>query len=238
MPLRLDSRPVGDVIVVQCDGRIVVGAESNSLQSQLLRLLPQHHDIVLQLERVGYIDSSGLGALVRLLTTARSNGGDLKLCALQPPVRRILEMTNLISLFEIFDTEADAIVAAYLGSRYAKDASGEKQLHILLVYDSVDIRTLLREVLNRAGHKAVTTGNMHDAKILLKATKAKLVVLGANMQTVEGESAKTAMEQIDPAVSLIVLDANFAAQDPGESATKLLETVRSRAAGMVQVPNP
>ena len=231
MPLRLDSRPVGDVIVVQCDGRIVVGAESNSLQSHLLRLLPEHHDIVLQLERVGYIDSSGLGALVRLLTTARTNSGDLKLCALQPAVRRILEMTNLITLFEIFDTEADAIVAAYLGSRYAKDACGEKQLRIVLVYDSVDIRTLLREVLNRAGHKAVTTGNTHDAKILLKATKAKLVVLGANMQTVQGESTKTAMEQIDPAVSLIVLDANFAAQDPGESATRLLDTIRSRAAG-------
>jgi CheY-like chemotaxis protein len=175
---------------------------------------------------------------VRLLTTARTNGGDLKLCALQPPVRRILEMTNLISLFEVFDTEADAIVAAYLGSRYAKDVPGDKQLRIVLIYDSVDIRTLLREVLNRAGHKAVTTGNMHDAKILLKATKAKLVVLGANMQSAQGESAKTAMEQIDPAVSLIVLDANFAAQDPGESATRLLDTIRSRAAGMVQVPNP
>ena len=200
--------------------------------------MPQHHDIVLQLERVGYIDSSGLGALVRLLTTARTNGGDLKLCALQPPVRRILEMTNLISLFEVFDTEADAIVAAYLGSRYAKDVPGDKRLRIVLIYDSVDIRTLLREVLNRAGHKAVTTGNMHDAKILLKATKAKLVVLGANMQSAQGESAKTAMEQIDPAVSLIVLDANFAAQDPGESATRLLDTIRSRAAGMVQVPNP
>lgn len=90
--------------------------------------MPQHHDIVLQLERVEYIDSSGLGALERLLTTARTNGGDLKLCALQPPVRRILvrrilEMTNLIALFEIFDNETDAIVAAYLGSRYAKDAS-------------------------------------------------------------------------------------------------------------------
>ena len=238
MPLRLDSRPVGDVTVVQCDGRIVVGAESNSLQSQLLRLLPQHHDIVLQLERVSYIDSSGLGALVRLLTTARSNGGDLKLCAVQAPVRRILEMTNLISLFEIFDTEADAIVAAYLGSRYAKDGSAEKQLRILLVYDSVDVRTLLREVLNRAGYKAVTTGNMHDAKILLKATKAKLVVVGANMQTVQGESTKTAMEQIDPATSLVVLDADFAAQDPGESAIKLLETIRGRAAGDGSSPRP
>jgi anti-sigma B factor antagonist len=85
--------------------------------------LPQHHDIVLQLVRVECIGSSGLGALERLLTTARTNGGDLKLRALQLPVRRILEMTNLIALFEIFDNETNAIVAAYLGSRFAKDAS-------------------------------------------------------------------------------------------------------------------
>src|ERR1019366_3332008 len=93
----------------------------------------------------------------------------------------------------------------------------------------VDVRTLLREVLNRAGYKAVTTGNMHDAKILLKATKAKLVVVGANMQTVQGESTKTAMEQIDPATSLAALEADFAAQDPGGPAIKLLEAIRSRA---------
>ena len=65
---------------------------------------------------------------------------------------------------------------------------------------------LLGEVLCRAGYKAVTTGNVHDAQILLRATKAKLVVLGANMQSVHGASTKKAMEEIDPAVSLVVLD--------------------------------
>jgi anti-sigma B factor antagonist len=227
MPLRLDSRPVGDVMVVQCDGRIVAGAEVHALQLYLRRLLLQHHDVVLQLERVDFVDSSGLGALVRLVSTARTNAGEIRLCALQPPVRRILELTKLLGLFEVYDSEAEAIIAAYLGSRYSRNDSGEQHLRILCVYDSVDVRTLLGEVLCRAGYKAVTAANMHDAQILLKATKAKLIVLGANLQLVHGVPAKQAIAEIDPTVSLVVLDEDFAAQNPGEAATKLLETIRS-----------
>ena len=231
MPLRLESRGVGDVTVVQCNGRIVGGADVHTLQLHLEKVLARHHDVVLQLGGVDFVDSSGLGAMVRLVSTARANGGDLKLCSLQPHVRKVLEMTNLLSLFKTYDSEAEAIVAAYLGSRY-KDDTGGKQLHILCVYDSADVRALLGEVLCRAGYKAVTTGHVHDAQILLRATKAKLVVLGANMQSVHGISTKKALEEIDPAVSLVVLDADFAAQNPGESATKLLETIRSCTAGM------
>jgi hypothetical protein len=67
---------------------------------------------------------------------------------------------------------------------------------------------------------------------LLRATKAKLVILGANMQSVHGASTKKGMEEIDRAVELVVLDENFGAQDPGEAATKLLNTIRIRAAGI------
>lgn len=231
MPLRLDTRPVGDILVVQCSGRIVAGADVHSLQMLLGKVMPQHHEVVLQLERVEFIDSSGLGALVRLVGTARSNGSDLKLCALPERVRKTLEMTNLLSLFEIYESEAEAIVAAYLGDRYSKDKCDDKQLRILCVYDSADVRALLGEVLCRAGYKAVTTGNVHDAAILLKATKAKLVVLGANLQSVHGASTKKALEEIDPGVSLLVLEDGFGGQDPGEAATKLLETIRNRTAG-------
>ncbi len=232
MPLRLDSRSVGDVMVVQCTGRIVAGAEVHSLQSLLEKVWPRHHQVVLQLERVEFLDSSGLGALVRMASTARANGYDLKLCALPQQVRKTLEVTNLLSLFKTYDSEAEAIVAAYLGSRSSSNST-EKQLSILCVYDSADVRALLGEVLCRAGYQAVTTGNVNDAKILLKATKAKVVVLGANLQSVYGASTKKAFEEIDPAASLIVLDSGFGAEDPGQAATKLLGMIRSTAATTV-----
>ena len=227
MPLSMNSRPVGDVVVMQCNGRIVAGAEVFSLQAQVAEVLPKHSDVVLQLEHVDFIDSSGLGALVRLVSTARTKGGDIKLCGLQQRVKTTLEMTNLLSLFETYESEAEAITAAYLGSRYSKDKSGDAQSRVLCVCDSVLVSTFLREVLCRAGYNALAIGNVADARILLKATKAKLIILGANLQSVHGKSTKKVFEEIDPSVSLVMLDEDFDRQDPGECATKLLENIRS-----------
>jgi len=225
--LRLDSRPVGDVMVVQCSGRIVAGAEAQSLQLLLEKIWSRHRETVLQLADVEFMDSSGLGAMVRLNSTARSNGCNLRLCALPQPVRKTLEMTNLLSLFNTYDSEAEAIVAAYLGSHASDTSAG--QLSILLVYDSADVRALLGEVLCRAGYRAVATGNVSDAKILLKATKAKLIIIASNLQSVHGTSTSKAFAEIDPTASLIVLEPGFEAKEPGEAATKLLEIIRGGA---------
>jgi len=215
-------------MVVQCSGRLVAGAEAQSLQFSLEKIWSRHREAVLQLENLEFMDSSGLGAMVRLNSTARSNGCNLRLCGLQQQVRKTLEMTNLLSLFSTYDSEAEAIVAAYLGSHSSADSSG-KQLSILLVYDSADVRALLGEVLCRAGYRAVSTGNVSDAKILLKATKAKLIIIGANLQSVHGTSTTKAFSEIDPTASLIVLEPGFEAKEPGEAATKLLEMIRGGA---------
>ena len=90
--------------------------------------------------------------------------------------------------------------------------------------------TFLREVLCSAGYNALTTASIDDARILLKATKAKLVVISARMQSVHGNRPAKVLEEVDPAVSLLVLDENFATQDPGEAAEKLLRGVGSRLA--------
>ena len=90
--------------------------------------------------------------------------------------------------------------------------------------------TFLREVLCNAGYNALTTLSIDDARILLKATKAKLVVVSARLQSVHGKPIRRALDEIDPAVSLLILDENFATQDPGEAAEKLLTSVGSRLA--------
>lgn len=229
MPLTMNSRPVGEVMIVQCNGRVVAGAEVFSLQAHIGDVLPNYGDVVLQLEQVTFVDSSGIGALVRLVSAARAKGGDIKLCSVQPQLRKTLEMTNLLPMFETYESESEAIIAAYLGSRYSKEKSGNTQFRVLCVYDSLNVRTFLREVLCRAGYSALTTGSVPDAKILLKATKAKLIILGAKMQSVHGVSAKKLFEEIDPSVSLMVLDENFEKQDPGECVMQLLEKVRGFA---------
>jgi anti-anti-sigma factor len=229
MKLLLDSRPVGEVLVVQCQGRIVAGNEVLRMHAYVGDFFAKYGDVVLQLDQVEFIDSSGLGALVRLLQAARSKGGDLKLSRLPPNIRKMLEMTHLLAQFEAYETVEEAITAAYLGSRYSPGKAGDARPRVLCVYESPDVCTFMREVLCSAGYNALTASSVDDAKVLLKATKAKLVLLSAGLQSLYGKPTRQALQAIDPGVSLIVLDENFATQDPGEAAEKLVSMVREVA---------
>jgi anti-anti-sigma factor len=225
MQLRLESRPVGEVFVVQCHGRIVAGNEVFTLHSQVGDAIEKYGDVVVQLDDVQFLDSSGLGALVRLTHAARAKAGDLKLCGVPPKIRKVLELTNLVAQFEIYDSLEEAITAAYLGSRYSRGKTGDARPRMLCVYPSLDVCMFLREVLCSAGFNALTTTAVDDAPILLKATKAKLVIVSARVQSVRGKPMRTALREVVPDVGLLVLDENFATQDPGEAAEKLLADI-------------
>jgi len=225
MQLRLESRPVGDVLVIQCHGRIVAGNEVFTLHASVGDSFLKYGDVVLHLEQVEFVDSSGLGALVRLMQAARTKGGDLKLSGVPPRIRKTLELTGLLAQFETYDSIEEAITAAYLGSRYSRGKTGDARPRMLCVCESNDVGTFLREVLCAAGYNAITTASIDDARILLKATKAKLVVISARIQSIHGKPTRRALEEIDPGVSLLFLDDNFASQDPGEAAEKVLSAV-------------
>ena len=236
MPLRLESRPVGDVLIVQCHGRIVAGNEVYALHAYVGDSFAKYVEIVVQLDDVPFIDSSGLGALVRLMQTARSKGGDLKLSGVPPDIRQVLKMTNLISQFELYDSVEEAITAAYLGSRYSPGKAGDSRPRVLCMYESSDVRVFVREVLFGAGYNAMTVSNIDDARILLKATKAKHVVISAHMQSAYGKPTRKVLEEVNPAISFLVLDDNFATQDPGEAAQKLLSNIGSQVASAEPFP--
>ena len=225
MRLRLESRAVGEVLIVQCHGRIVSGNEVLTLHAQVGDSFAKYGDVVLQLDWVEFVDSSGIGALVRLMQAARAKGGDLKLCGLPARIRKMLQMTGLLPQFETYDSVEEAITAAYLGSRYSRGKTGDDRPRILCVYESSDVCTFLREVLCGAGYNAMTTVSLDDARILLKATKTKLVLLSSRLQTAYGKPTRKALEEIDPTVSVQILDENFATQDPGEAAEKLLSGI-------------
>jgi anti-sigma B factor antagonist len=227
LQLRLESRPVGEVFVVQCHGRIVGGNEVFTLHSQVQDAIEKYGDVVLQLEHVEFVDSSGLGAMMRLLKAARDKGGDLKLCGVTPKIRKVLELTHLLPQFEIYDCMEEAITAAYLGSQYSRGKSGDARPRMLCVYPSLDVCTFLREILCTAGFNALATTTIEDAPILLKATKAKLVIASARIQIVRGKPIRQAFQEIVPDVQIITLNENFAGMDPGEAAEKLLENVNA-----------
>jgi anti-sigma B factor antagonist len=108
--LRLNTRTVGEVLVVDCNGKIVFGEESAALRDMVKRLIEEKNTrLVLNLSGVSYIDSGGLGTRVGLYTTAQNSGGALKLASLTPRVGDLLQVTKLVTIFEVFDNEEQAL---------------------------------------------------------------------------------------------------------------------------------
>jgi len=95
-------------MVVDCSGRLVFGEESASLRDLVKKLLAQTPNIVMSLREVNHIDSGGLGTLVSLYTTARNAGGAVKLASLSQRVGDLLQVTKLLTIFEVFDDEEAA----------------------------------------------------------------------------------------------------------------------------------
>jgi anti-sigma B factor antagonist len=108
MKLHLGTRIVCGITVVECAGRIILGDESASLRQFVRDLLKDHHQLVLDMGNVAYIDSSGLGALVGLWTSAKKSGGEIKLANLSPAMNDMLQLTKLVTVFQIFDRVEDA----------------------------------------------------------------------------------------------------------------------------------
>jgi anti-sigma B factor antagonist len=109
MQLRLSTRVVNGVTIVDCNGRIVFGEESALLRDTLKKLINENSQIVLNLGSVTYIDSGGLGTLVALYTTAHNAGGAVKLANLTPRVGDLLQVTKLLTVFEVYDSEEEAV---------------------------------------------------------------------------------------------------------------------------------
>jgi anti-sigma B factor antagonist len=108
--MRLDTHQTEDVTIVNVSGRITLG-EGNVMLREVVRQLVDegHKKIALNLHEVGYVDSSGLGELVKAYTTVRNHGGQLKLVDPSKRLQDLLKMTNLTAVFTIEADEASAI---------------------------------------------------------------------------------------------------------------------------------
>ncbi len=116
MNLNLSSRTVEGVTVVDCSGRIVFGEESAALREFIKNLLGDHKRIVINLGDVNYIDSGGLGTLVGLYTSARNAGGTIKLANLTKRVGELLQVTKLLTVFEVFDSVEKGVTSFNKGA--------------------------------------------------------------------------------------------------------------------------
>ena len=108
--MELITRDDGRVTVLTVTGDLVIGEPESAFKKTVTRLLEDGRvHLLVDLKEVGFLDSSGLGALVRALTNSQKEGGQTKLVHAGPQVRRLLEMTKLDSVFEIHDDLEEAV---------------------------------------------------------------------------------------------------------------------------------
>ena len=108
--MHIEERPAGDVIVLDLKGKMTLGEGDELLKDKINSLVLQgRRKVVLNLEGVPYIDSAGLGEIVRTYTTISRQGGSMKLLNLTKRITDLLSITKLLTVFETYDSEADAV---------------------------------------------------------------------------------------------------------------------------------
>ena len=110
--LNITTRDVGDVVIVDLAGRITIG-ETNRQLHEALRVLVSEgkKKVILNLEKVDRIDSSGLGEIVAGFSTLRKNDGVLRLLKLTDQIQDLMTITKLLTVFDHFEDEASAIAS-------------------------------------------------------------------------------------------------------------------------------
>lgn len=108
--MEIEERTSGDVKILDLKGKMTLGEGDELLKDKVNSLLLQgHRKLVLNLGAVPYIDSAGLGEIVRTYTTVNRKGGSLKLLNLTKRIQDLLSITKLLTVFDTFDSEHDAV---------------------------------------------------------------------------------------------------------------------------------
>jgi len=223
--LTLNTRQVGNVTIVQCQGRIVAGKESDSLRAHVASLLEERRSLLLHLGEVGFIDSSGLGSMVRALASTRQARGDLKLCNVPENVRKLLEMTRLTSVFDLHESEETAVAAFYRSTARPETtiATGRS---ILCLDSNIDVLAYLRELLRGAGYEVQSTDRISDAMLLMRVSHFDLLLVGPDK--IASSVSPQAFRNACAKIRVIELGPEFSTRHAGEAGAELIATIAAR----------
>jgi anti-sigma B factor antagonist len=109
--MHISQRTTGDVVIVEVSGKITLGEGGDTVLKDKMRSLVQqgHRKVLLNLGDVSYVDSAGLGEIVQAYATVNKNGGTLKLLNVTKRLKDLLSITKLLTVFDTFDNEAEAV---------------------------------------------------------------------------------------------------------------------------------
>lgn len=114
--MNIQQAPVGEVMVLNLSGKIMGGPDYEKFHSEIKTLIKEGYvDVLLNMSKVTWINSTGLGILVSAYHTLKKNGGSMKICEVSSRIDNILNVTQLKLVFETFDKEKDALAAFAAG---------------------------------------------------------------------------------------------------------------------------
>jgi len=228
MALTLESQLTGDVVVIRCQGHISLGGGVDILQAELDKQTKLRKRVVLQLAETDYIDSSGMGTLVRLFGALRSSGGDVKLCQVSSSVLRVLQATNLLSLFLTYASEGEAIEAFSKTPRTPSEVLGASGAKVLCIDTSRDLLAYVNAVLKRSGYEVTTTQYLREVTMLVTALKPRVVICGPGMLGLPaGKAAVEKLRRSGPNLQVLCLPPGFSTADAGHAGADLVDRVQS-----------
>jgi anti-anti-sigma factor len=237
MKLTVQSQVKDDVLVIRCKGRISFGQEVEALEAEVhkhtkisgtdILIVKQ---VVIQMAETDYVDSSGLGALIRLLGVLRAAGGGLKLCELSPAVAKVIKLTNLEILFHPYTTEAHAIAAFSSGHRTPGDSLGSSRTRIICVDPSSNLLASLYALLTRSGYEVFTTPRAGDAETLVRAVAPALLICGPGIMDLPKGPAMIQKFRHNGRPQILQLPADFHTAEAGQAAQDLVAQVNSLVA--------
>ena len=225
MQLSLQHKFCGDVMVIRCNGRIVAGEEAQSLLRECEKHTLETKKFVLQLQEVNFLDSGGLGTLVRLLGSLRAHRGDLKLCQLSPFLLKVLTTSNLSAIFDTYASEREAIDAFAQRHHQPHGSPHPSKPKILCVEDSADLLAYLSALLKQSGYEVFTAKNLGDASTFMRATNPTVVVCGPAAQANGPMLDK--FRKAHPNVELFLLPPDFVATDASEASSALVSRIQT-----------
>ena len=108
--MQIEERASGDVMILDLKGKLMIGEGDELLKDKINSLIQQgHRKLLMNLEGVPYVDSAGLGEIVRTYTTVSRQGGSLKLLNLTKRIEDLLAITKLLTVFDTYDSEQEAL---------------------------------------------------------------------------------------------------------------------------------
>jgi anti-sigma B factor antagonist len=222
MPLQIEERFCGNVFILQCTGRIVLGEELNALAAAFDRVIREFHRIVINLAAVTRLDSSGMGLLVRYTVNLRKRNGDVRLAAPPPFITELLEITLLSTIVHSYPTEQEAVVS-FLRQPSPPSVNDRPGHRVLVVDRSPDLGAFVRVVLSQHGYDVHSASLVSDAKILLPVHPIDFILVGPGTPQMPAATVLAALKNLAPKATALQLTPEFRTFDARQAAELLLE---------------